>query len=89
MSSDDTVAARVSPSYEVAWEDLFQNGIKLLLSDGVSVATWNHNHNEIAVIRGKDSVLAVAPSANSDATWQHRQKVVVDSKNASDIISRT
>ncbi|KAK5654000.1 hypothetical protein OQA88_7677 [Cercophora sp. LCS_1] len=85
MSSDDDVAASIVPDYDQAtspWEDLFRNLIKLLLSQQISVETWSER--EIAIVRSEGRVLAVVSSINSDTTWQDRQEVIVDSRNAAE-----
>jgi len=80
MSSDDPVAAGLSPDYEILWEDLFRKLIKFLLCEQVSVGVWNNR--EIAIIKGKGCILAAVTSVKSDITFQDRQEVVVELKNA-------
>lgn len=80
LSSDDPVAAGLSPDYTILWEDLFRKLIKYLLCEQVSVEAWSHR--EIAIMKGEVCVLAAVSSVNNDATWQDRQEVVVVSKNA-------
>ncbi|CZR65636.1 uncharacterized protein PAC_15536 [Phialocephala subalpina] len=80
MSSDDPVAAGLSPDYEILWEDLFRKLIKFLLCGQVSVSVWSDR--EIAIIEGKGCILAAVTSVKSDITFQDRQEVVVESKNA-------
>src|SRR4051812_15119224 len=49
MSSEDSVAASLSPDYEkTTWGELFQKLTQLLLSQQLSVEAWSHS--EIAII---------------------------------------
>jgi hypothetical protein len=80
MSSDDPVAAGLSPDYVILWETLFRKLIKFVLCEQVSVGTWINR--EIAIIEGEGCILAAVTSVKSDITLQDRQEVVVESRNA-------
>jgi hypothetical protein len=73
MSSDDLSLAGLSPDYKVPWKTLLQRVIKFILSEEVSVETWDNK--EIAVIEGKGCVLGQISSVETDGARSDRQHV--------------
>ncbi|OCK84868.1 hypothetical protein K432DRAFT_85503, partial [Lepidopterella palustris CBS 459.81] len=55
MCSDDLGAARLEPDYSLPWGVLMQRVVKFILSDHVSVDTWNEK--ETAIIKSKGCVI--------------------------------
>lgn len=55
MCSDDLSAAGLKPDYSLPWRVLMKRVVKFLLSDYVSIDTWNEK--EAAIIKSKGRVL--------------------------------
>lgn len=55
MCSDDLSAAGLEPDYSLPWRTLMQRVVKFLLSDYVSVDTWDEK--EAAIIKSKGFVI--------------------------------
>ncbi|RYP07916.1 hypothetical protein DL765_008986 [Monosporascus sp. GIB2] len=72
MSSDPNIAG-LSADYEISWRQLFQRLVNFLISDEVSVDTWDDK--EIAIIKGKGCVLGEVSSVKRDIDWEDRQNV--------------
>ncbi|KAK3353751.1 heterokaryon incompatibility protein-domain-containing protein [Lasiosphaeria hispida] len=80
MSSDDPIAAGLSPDYEIPWERLLERLVRHLLGEQVSVKTWPEM--EMAEIRGEGSVLGrVSRASYTDRV--HQQQVIITLKDAS------
>ncbi|RYP39350.1 hypothetical protein DL767_002261 [Monosporascus sp. MG133] len=79
MSSDDITVAGLSVDYEVSWRKLFQQLIHFILSERVSVDTWDDK--EIAIIKGKGCILGEVSSVERDTAWEDRQHVGITWKN--------
>ncbi|KAF1968541.1 hypothetical protein BU23DRAFT_655767, partial [Bimuria novae-zelandiae CBS 107.79] len=75
MSSDDLSKAGLLPDYGVPWEELLQRLTKYLLSEEISVETWDDK--EIAVIKSKGVILGKVSSVQSDMALDDRQGVDV------------
>jgi hypothetical protein len=75
ISSNDPGEAGLRPDYEVSWKDLFQQLVKFVLGEGVSVETSNDSQR--AVIKSKGCILGQVSSVSDD-----RQNVNIISKNA-------
>ena len=74
MSSDDPSKASLQPDYTIAWEELFQQLVKFVLSKDVSVETSNQR----AVIKSKGCILGQVSSVRRD----DRQNVNITSRKA-------
>ncbi|KAM0417158.1 hypothetical protein ACHAPT_012866 [Fusarium lateritium] len=81
MSSDDPSAAGLSADYEIPWGRLFQQLINFLLSEQVSVDTWDDK--EMAVIKAKGRVLGQVTSVQRDASWEDTQTVDISWRSMS------
>ena len=81
MSSDDLSKAGLSPNYRLPWEELFQNLIKFLLCDKISVETLGHK--QTALIKSKGCILGKVSSVRNDISWGNNQGVVAIFKNTS------
>jgi hypothetical protein len=77
MSSDDPIAAGLSPNYTISWEKLLERLVKFLLGRQISVKTWTEL--EMAVIKGKGCILGRV-SSEGDTDRIDRQQVVISSK---------
>jgi hypothetical protein len=75
MSSDNPIAAGLSPDYKVSWKERFYQSIKFVLGKDVSVET---DDSQRAVIKSKGCILGQVSSVRSD----DRQNVTITSKNA-------
>jgi hypothetical protein len=76
MSSDNPIAAGLSPDYKVSWEQRFQQLVKFVLGKDISVETCEDCQR--AVIKSKGCLLGWVSSVTSDG----RQNVKITSKNA-------
>ncbi|GAW19324.1 hypothetical protein ANO14919_088100 [Xylariales sp. No.14919] len=75
MSSDNHSRGVLSANYQLSWKELFSQLIKYILSQGVSVETWDEK--EIAVVRAKGYIIGHVESIESDGAWNPRQVVTV------------
>ncbi|KAK0717950.1 heterokaryon incompatibility protein-domain-containing protein [Lasiosphaeria miniovina] len=81
MSSDHPdLLADILPNYDVAWETLLKRLAGLLLGKQVSVQTWPDT--EMAVIRGKGSVLGFVSAVSSHHDMDDRMRTVIDIKRS-------
>ncbi|KAI3317667.1 heterokaryon incompatibility protein-domain-containing protein [Xylariaceae sp. AK1471] len=80
MSSDDPTVAGLSVDYGISWGQLFQQLVNFLLSERVSVDTWDNK--EVAVIQGKGSVLGKVYGVDNDINWEDRDNVDIIWKDA-------
>ncbi|RYP04816.1 hypothetical protein DL765_010045 [Monosporascus sp. GIB2] len=80
MSSDDRTVAGLSANYNIPWGELFEKLIHFVLSERVSVDTWDDK--EIAVIKGKGCILGEVSSVERDIAWEDRQHVGITWQNA-------
>ncbi|KAK3361148.1 hypothetical protein B0T24DRAFT_671423 [Lasiosphaeria ovina] len=81
MSSDHPdLLADVSPNYDVAWEPLLKRLVGLLLGKQVSVQTWPDT--EMAVIRGKGTVLGFVSEVSSHHDMDDRMRTNIDIKRS-------
>lgn len=71
MSSDDLSKARLSPSYRVSWDELFQDLVKFLLFPEVTVETLGHK--QTALIKSKGCILGELSVLEDGAAWSGRQ----------------
>ena len=55
MSRDDPGKAGLLPNYEISWKELFQQLVKFVLGQGISVETSNYSQR--AVIKAKGFIL--------------------------------
>jgi hypothetical protein len=78
MSSDEPGAAGLSPDYEIGSGKLFEQLVKFLLCEQVSVKTWDDK--ESAVIKSKGCILGRVSSVKRDITRDDGQKVDISSK---------
>ncbi|RYP72091.1 hypothetical protein DL771_004422 [Monosporascus sp. 5C6A] len=79
MSSDDPTAAKLSPDYTISWGELFKKLIHFVLSELMSVDTWDDK--EIAVIKGKGCILGEVSSVEKDPVWEDTQHVGISWKD--------
>ncbi|KAK1242545.1 hypothetical protein MKX08_005357 [Trichoderma sp. CBMAI-0020] len=75
MSSDNYSPRDLSPNYDVQWETLFQQVIKLILCESLSISTWPDK--EVAIIKSNCCTLGQVSSLKSDGTWSDKQNVTV------------
>lgn len=75
MSSDRQNYAQLSADYTIPWKDLLQQLVRLLVTSNVAVATWDNE--EIAVIKGKGSIVGEIISINSSPAIQGKLQVDV------------
>ncbi|KAF1813456.1 HET-domain-containing protein, partial [Eremomyces bilateralis CBS 781.70] len=73
MCSDDLSTAGLEPDYSLPWRVLMQRVVKFLLSDHVSVDTWNEK--ETAVIKSKGCVLGKVATVGINNVSGGRQNV--------------
>jgi hypothetical protein len=74
MSSDDPIAAGLSPDYTVPWDTLLERLIRYLLGQQVSIATWIDV--EMAVIQSYGYVIGKV-TAVADTQDQSKQEVTL------------
>jgi alkylhydroperoxidase family enzyme len=79
MSSDDPIAAGLSPDYGIPWEGLLERLVRYLLGEQVDVKTWPAM--ELAVIRSKGLILGHISS--NHAGRDGRQQVAIALVDAS------
>ncbi|KAH6847216.1 heterokaryon incompatibility protein-domain-containing protein [Chaetomium sp. MPI-CAGE-AT-0009] len=75
MSSDDPIAAGLSPDYGIPWEILLERLVRYLLGEQVAVKTWHEM--ELAIIRSKGLVLGYISASTGYADQDGRHKVTV------------
>ncbi|EHK45650.1 hypothetical protein TRIATDRAFT_291940 [Trichoderma atroviride IMI 206040] len=75
MSSDNYSPRDLSPNYDIQWETLFQQVIKLILCETLSISIWPDK--EVAIIKNKCCTLGQVSSVKSDATWSDKQNVTI------------
>jgi hypothetical protein len=73
MNSDDPSAAGLSPNYTVLWKTLLQRLIEFILSEEVSVETWDKR--EIVVIESKGCILGHVSSVEDDSARYDKRHV--------------
>jgi hypothetical protein len=81
MSSDNYHSSELSPNYDIQWGTLFQQVIKLIVSDRLLISTWQDK--EVAIINSKCCIIGQVSSVEGDATWSDKQIVTI-SKYTSD-----
>lgn len=73
MCSDDPSVAGLTSDYNISWEDLFQQLIKFILCNQISVETLVDR--EMAIIESKGRILGWVSSVEEDDAWDDRQNL--------------
>jgi len=73
MSSDDATTRDLSPDYEIPWSTLLEKVVKSVLSERISLFTWDNQ--DLIVIQSKGCVLGNVNWVESDIAWSDRQSV--------------
>jgi hypothetical protein len=79
MSSDDPVAAGLSPDYEISWKELIQRFVKFLLCKEISVET--SKKREITVFTSKGCIIGRVSAVERDSARYDRQHLDITFKN--------
>ncbi|KAK4194354.1 hypothetical protein QBC40DRAFT_319957 [Triangularia verruculosa] len=79
MCSDDSSTLRLSANDQIPWEQVFQQLIRSIVPDQVSVNTCADDH--AAVLKCRGYFLGKITSLNRDSTWQDRQHVEITWKD--------
>ncbi|KAK4231611.1 ankyrin repeat-containing domain protein [Podospora fimiseda] len=80
MCSDDSSTLRLSANYQIPWEQVFQQLIRSIVPDQVSVDTRAAD-DHAAVLKCRGYFLERITSVNRDSTCQDRQQVEIAWKN--------
>ncbi|KAL6900436.1 hypothetical protein GGI43DRAFT_49074 [Trichoderma evansii] len=75
MSSDSYSLTNLSPNYTTPWNELFSQVIKFILSEQVSITTWDDN--KVAVIKSNGYTLGEVSSIKSDNAQNNRLSIII------------